>query len=49
MLLPSRAIIALLILALMLVEYLFHRLNDVDIYDAGETAASLAIAVPNQP
>ncbi|UDQ89779.1 sterol desaturase family protein [Xanthobacter autotrophicus] len=42
---PHPFAFALLALALMLVEYLFHRLNHHDSYDSGETAASLAIAV----
>lgn len=42
---PHPAAFALIALALMLVEYLFHRLNHHDSYDSGETAASLAIAV----
>ncbi|UJX43643.1 sterol desaturase family protein [Xanthobacter sp. YC-JY1] len=42
---PHPAAFALIALLLMLVEYLFHRLNHHDSYDPRETAASLAIAV----
>lgn len=42
---PHPLAFALIALLLMLVEYLFHRLNHHDSYDPGETAASLAIAI----
>ncbi|WP_024280969.1 sterol desaturase family protein [Xanthobacter sp. 126] len=42
---PHPLAFALIALALMLVEYLFRRLNHHDSYDPRETAASLAIAV----
>jgi hypothetical protein len=38
---PNRPILALV--ALMLSEYLFHRLNHVDSHDASETVVTLAI------
>lgn len=45
---PHPLAFALIALALMLVEFLFHRLNHHDSYDPRETAASLAIAVGNK-
>lgn len=39
---------ALVALALMAAEYLFHRLNDADSHDGGETAASLMVGVGNK-
>ncbi|MFG1378133.1 sterol desaturase family protein [Xanthobacter autotrophicus] len=39
---------ALIALTLMAAEYLFHTLNHVESHDAGESAASLAIAVGNK-
>lgn len=45
---PYPAGFALLALALMAAEYLFHKVNHVDAHDGGETAASLAIAVGNK-
>jgi sterol desaturase/sphingolipid hydroxylase (fatty acid hydroxylase superfamily) len=42
---PMRWIVAV---GLMFVEYLFHRLNHRDSHDAGETAASLIIALGNK-
>ncbi|MFS8036873.1 sterol desaturase family protein [Xanthobacter sp. AM11] len=39
---------AALALILMAAEYLFHRINHVDSHDAGETAASLVVAVGNK-
>jgi sterol desaturase/sphingolipid hydroxylase (fatty acid hydroxylase superfamily) len=45
---PHGGVVLMLVLGLMLLEYLFHRLNQLDTHDAGETAASLAIAVGNK-
>ena len=44
----GKGIGALVMLGLMLSEYLIHRLNHADSYDARETAASLAIALGNK-
>lgn len=41
-------LVALLALGLMLVEFLFHKVNDSDSHDARETAVSLAIALGNK-
>jgi sterol desaturase/sphingolipid hydroxylase (fatty acid hydroxylase superfamily) len=41
----GRVMLLLDALGLMLVEYLFHRANDLDSHDASETAVSLAIAI----
>lgn len=46
--LPQSGGFALIVLALMAAEYLFHKVNHVDSHDAGETAASLAIAAGNK-
>src|SRR6266852_3391142 len=43
-----RLLLALVALGLMLAEYLFHKVSHVESHDAGETAASLAIAVGNK-
>lgn len=45
---PHPAAFALIALVLMLAEYLFHKVGHLDSYDAGETAASLAIAAGNK-
>ena len=42
---PHPAAFALIALVLMLAEFLFHKVSHLDSYDAGETAASLVIAV----
>lgn len=44
----SKPIIALLALALILLEYLFHKLNHDEAYDVRESATSLFIAVGNK-
>ncbi len=44
----GRALMPLVAVGLMLVEYLFHRLNRDDSYDLRETATSLVIAVGNK-
>lgn len=44
----SRALMALVALGLMLVEYLFHKLNHDEAYDVRETATSLFIALGNK-
>ncbi|MFG1333219.1 sterol desaturase family protein [Xanthobacter autotrophicus] len=46
--LPQSGGFALIVLALMAAEYLFYKVNHVDSHDAGETAASLAIAAGNK-
>jgi sterol desaturase/sphingolipid hydroxylase (fatty acid hydroxylase superfamily) len=45
---PSRQLTAVIAIGMMLIEYLFHRLNRASNYDASETAASLAIALCNK-
>jgi sterol desaturase/sphingolipid hydroxylase (fatty acid hydroxylase superfamily) len=42
------ALVALLAVALMAVEYLFHKVNHIGSHDARETAVSLAIAIGNK-
>lgn len=44
----GRVVIPLIFLGLMLLEYLFHKLNHAESYDARETAVSLAIAFGNK-
>jgi sterol desaturase/sphingolipid hydroxylase (fatty acid hydroxylase superfamily) len=43
-----RPLLALVALGLMLAEYLFHKVNHVESHEAGETTASLAIALGNK-
>ncbi|MDI4658567.1 sterol desaturase family protein [Xanthobacter autotrophicus] len=46
--LPQSGGFALIALALMVAEFLFHKVNHVESHDAGESAASLAIAAGNK-
>lgn len=41
----AKGLFAVVALGLMLVEFLFHRLSHDTVYDAGETAVSLAVAI----
>jgi sterol desaturase/sphingolipid hydroxylase (fatty acid hydroxylase superfamily) len=45
---PYRMIFLPLALSLILAEYLFHRVNDIESYNGGETVASLALAGVNR-